>query len=121
MSERKRTAAKSTKPLPARLSPTPRGVERDKPKALSTVRKRAPLAPTLEFDRTGYVRNLIRDIPDFPQPGILFRDITPLLSDPRAFTSFSTRSPSASWARTSTRWWASSRAASSSEGRSRRV
>jgi adenine phosphoribosyltransferase len=24
----------------------------------------------------------IRDIPDFPKPGILFRDITPLLSDP---------------------------------------
>jgi adenine phosphoribosyltransferase len=27
----------------------------------------------------------IRDIPDFPQPGILFRDITPLLGDPDAF------------------------------------
>src|SRR5437870_6545250 len=27
-------------------------------------------------------RKLIRDIPDFPKPGILFRDITPLLSDP---------------------------------------
>ncbi|MEO1069512.1 MAG: adenine phosphoribosyltransferase [Cyanobacteria bacterium J06638_6] len=26
----------------------------------------------------------IRDIPDFPQPGILFRDITPLLSNPEA-------------------------------------
>ena len=26
----------------------------------------------------------IRDIPDFPKPGILFRDITPLLSDPSA-------------------------------------
>ena len=25
---------------------------------------------------------LIRDIPDFPKPGILFRDITPLLADP---------------------------------------
>ncbi len=27
----------------------------------------------------------VRDIPDFPQPGVLFRDITPLLGDPRAF------------------------------------
>ncbi|MGB5972867.1 MAG: adenine phosphoribosyltransferase, partial [Nodosilinea sp.] len=26
----------------------------------------------------------IRDIPDFPQPGILFRDITPLLGNPAA-------------------------------------
>jgi adenine phosphoribosyltransferase len=27
----------------------------------------------------------IRDIPDFPRPGILFKDITPLLAEPRAF------------------------------------
>jgi adenine phosphoribosyltransferase len=27
----------------------------------------------------------IRDIPDFPKPGILFRDITPLLASPAAF------------------------------------
>ena len=27
----------------------------------------------------------IRDIPDFPTPGILFRDITPLLGSPEAF------------------------------------
>jgi adenine phosphoribosyltransferase len=27
----------------------------------------------------------VRDIPDFPKPGILFKDITPLLADPRAF------------------------------------
>lgn len=31
------------------------------------------------------LKALIRDIPDFPQPGILFRDITPLLGDPRGF------------------------------------
>lgn len=29
--------------------------------------------------------NLIRDIPDFPKKGILFRDITPLLKNDRAF------------------------------------
>jgi adenine phosphoribosyltransferase len=27
------------------------------------------------------LKSLIRDIPDFPKPGIIFRDITPLLSD----------------------------------------
>ena len=30
-------------------------------------------------------KQLIRDIPDFPKPGIVFRDITPLLRDGRAF------------------------------------
>ena len=31
------------------------------------------------------LKELIRDIPDFPKPGILFRDITPLLRDPGGF------------------------------------
>lgn len=31
------------------------------------------------------LKDYIRDIPDFPQPGILFRDITPLLANPAAF------------------------------------
>lgn len=30
------------------------------------------------------LRRLIRDVPDFPKPGIMFRDITPLLSSPQA-------------------------------------
>ena len=30
------------------------------------------------------LRRYIRDIPDFPKPGILFRDITPLLGDGKA-------------------------------------
>jgi len=30
----------------------------------------------------------IRDIPDFPKPGILFKDITPVLRDPAAFSAF---------------------------------
>lgn len=30
------------------------------------------------------LRSLIRSIPDFPSPGVLFRDITPLLHDPAA-------------------------------------
>jgi len=28
------------------------------------------------------LRRIIRDVPDFPKPGILFKDITPLLGDP---------------------------------------
>jgi adenine phosphoribosyltransferase len=31
------------------------------------------------------VRAAIRDVPDFPKPGIVFKDITPILSDPRLF------------------------------------
>ena len=30
------------------------------------------------------IRDRIRDVPDFPKPGILFKDITPLLADPQA-------------------------------------
>ncbi len=31
------------------------------------------------------LREFVRDVPDFPQEGILFRDITPLLASPVAF------------------------------------
>ncbi|MCH8814359.1 MAG: adenine phosphoribosyltransferase [Chloroflexi bacterium] len=31
------------------------------------------------------LKRYIRDIPDFPSPGILFRDITPLLKEPKVF------------------------------------
>lgn len=31
------------------------------------------------------LRRLIRDIPDVPSPGIMFRDITPLLADPAGY------------------------------------
>jgi adenine phosphoribosyltransferase len=31
------------------------------------------------------LRELVRDIPDWPRPGIMFRDITPLLAAPDAF------------------------------------
>ena len=32
------------------------------------------------------LKNYIRSIPDWPKKGILFRDITPLLADPKAFS-----------------------------------
>jgi adenine phosphoribosyltransferase len=31
------------------------------------------------------IKALIKDVPDFPKPGIVFKDITPLLSDAAAF------------------------------------
>lgn len=31
------------------------------------------------------IRALIRDVPDFPKPGIVFKDITPLVADPEGF------------------------------------
>jgi adenine phosphoribosyltransferase len=84
MAARKGTVGKASKPVPARLAPTPRGVEREK-LSLSVARKRVDMAATFELDPLGYVRRLIRDVPDFPQPGILFRDIMPLLADPKGF------------------------------------
>ena len=48
-----------------------------------TISRRA--APACEERRTDEpsltVKRLIRDIPDFPKPGIVFKDITPLLAD----------------------------------------
>jgi adenine phosphoribosyltransferase len=32
-------------------------------------------------DPISHLKRLIRDIPDFPKPGVLFRDISPLLAD----------------------------------------
>jgi adenine phosphoribosyltransferase len=32
------------------------------------------------------IKGLIRDVPDFPQEGIVFKDITPVLADPIAFS-----------------------------------
>ena len=32
----------------------------------------------------GWLKGRIRDVPDFPSPGIVFRDLTPLLADPEA-------------------------------------
>jgi len=36
-------------------------------------------------DRLALIAARVRDVPDFPRPGIVFKDITPLLGDARAF------------------------------------
>ena len=41
-----------------------------------------PRTPTSPTDT---LRAAIRDVPDFPKPGIVFKDITPLLADPVLF------------------------------------
>ncbi len=37
-------------------------------------------------DLEGLLDSLIRDVPDFPQPGVIFKDITPLLADHACFS-----------------------------------
>lgn len=82
----KRPVARPTKKLP-RKTPTPRGGTLpptagpiSTPPSSTTV-----FEITHSAERYAYPRSLIRDVPDFPRPGIMFKDITPLLADPRAF------------------------------------
>jgi len=42
----------------------------------SSVARRPPMQALAKY---------VRDIPDFPKPGVVFKDITPLLADPGAF------------------------------------
>lgn len=35
--------------------------------------------------RTDFIASLIRDVPDFPKPGVVFKDITPLLASPSGY------------------------------------
>lgn len=39
----------------------------------------------MSMSRTDELKRMVRDVPDFPQPGIVFRDITPLLADRKTF------------------------------------
>ena len=36
------------------------------------------------LDAADYIKSHIRTVPDWPQPGVQFRDITPLLQEPKS-------------------------------------
>lgn len=37
----------------------------------------------MSYDET-YVKSVVRSLPDWPEPGVVFRDVTPIFKDPRA-------------------------------------
>jgi adenine phosphoribosyltransferase len=41
--------------------------------------------PSAVADPAAYIRDRIRTVPDWPEAGVMFRDITPLLADPKVF------------------------------------
>lgn len=73
------------RPAPARRGPTPRGISTQAPAVPSLVADDVERASGIQAERLRHVRELVRSVPDFPSPGILFRDITPVLADPKAF------------------------------------
>jgi adenine phosphoribosyltransferase len=44
------------------------------------------MAERSDDEVTRLVKSRVRDVPDYPQPGVVFKDITPLLADGKAFS-----------------------------------
>jgi adenine phosphoribosyltransferase len=63
-------------PKKKKKAPTKKAARRTPSQVLPSVAR-----PMSSFE---FCRALIRDVPDFPKPGIMFKDITPLLASPRA-------------------------------------
>jgi adenine phosphoribosyltransferase len=42
-------------------------------------------AASVDEELAQLITSRVRDVPDYPQPGVVFKDITPLLADPEAF------------------------------------
>src|SRR6202789_4103325 len=80
-----------TKKTPKKTTNKPTKATKKPTKATTTPRKAAGHGPPAEPLRVArpvesfqLCRSLIRDVPDFPKPGIVYKDITPLLASPRA-------------------------------------
>ncbi len=78
-----RSAQRPKREPPARRSHA-RGKDNGNGDGMHVIAARPQVSPGAR-DPLEHCRSLIRDVPDFPTPGILFKDITPLLADPRAF------------------------------------
>lgn len=48
---------------------------------IATTDLKLPLKP----EKADWIKSKIRDIPDFPKPGIIFKDITPMMKDGEVF------------------------------------
>lgn len=66
-------------PLPPR--PAASLTARPEPTSARGLTRGPTSVPTLVEDQLAYIASTIRTIPDFPKPGIQFKDITPLLAD----------------------------------------
>ena len=83
----------------------------------------APCPRASDDELQELMSKLVLDVPDFPQPGVTFKDITPLLADPDGLAAVVAALAAAGRDETAPSWWtrwsASRRAGSSSPPRSR--
>src|SRR5687767_8690097 len=49
-------------------------------------RHRVKASAPMDASSLDRLRSAVRDVPDFPQPGVLFKDITPVLADSKLLT-----------------------------------
>lgn len=54
------------------------------PRAKGNMKEQVKLQP-ISKEHSDWLKSTIRDVPDFPKAGIVFKDLTTLLKDPKAF------------------------------------